>query len=83
MPMHIFKAIGGFREIPIMEDVEIQKRLRRLGHFVKILQPVRTSARRFLVHGIIKQQVLNTALVFLYHGGVSPSRLNRYYGYSP
>ena len=81
MPRHIFENIGGFREMPIMEDVEIQKRLRRLGRFVKIRQPVRTSARRFLSNGIIKQQVLNTGLVFLYHWGVSPSKLKRYYGY--
>lgn len=81
MRKHIFKKIGGFREIPIMEDVEIQKRLRRLGRFVKIAQPVKTSARRFLFHGIIKQQILNTALVFMYHGGVSPFKLKRFYGH--
>jgi len=80
MPKHIFKTIGGFREIPIMEDVEIQKKLRPMGRFVKIRQPVRTSARRFLSHGIIRQQVLNIGLVFLYHTGVSPSRLKRFYG---
>ena len=62
------------------EDVEIQKRLRPMGRFVKIRQPVRTSARRFLSHGIIRQQVLNIGLVFLYHTGVSPSRLKRFYG---
>jgi len=74
------RTIGGFREMPIMEDVEIQKRLRHMGRFVKIRQPVRTSARRFLTHGIIRQQVLNIGLVFLYHTGVSPSRLKRFYG---
>lgn len=76
-----FRKIGGFRELPIMEDVEIQMRLRRMGRFVKICEPVVTSARRFTRYGIVKQQVLNTALVFLYHTGVSPSILQRFYRY--
>ena len=79
MTRHIFERIGGFREIPIMEDVEIQKRLRKMGRFVKIRLPVVTSARRFLTHGIIKQQILNIGLVFLYHTGFSPVWLKRFY----
>ena len=75
-----FESIGGFREIPIMEDVEIQKRLRCLGRFVKVRSPVRTSARRFLLNGIVKQQLINIWLVFLYHAGISPFRLKRIYG---
>jgi rSAM/selenodomain-associated transferase 2 len=79
---HIFERVGGFQEIPIMEDVEIQKRLRKMGHFVKIRLPVVTSARRFLTHGIIKQQILNIGLVFLYHTGFSPVWLKRFYKYN-
>jgi len=74
-----FQYIGGFAEIPLMEDVEIQKRLRRLGRFVKVDQSVVTSSRRFLSSGIVRQQLLNTGLVLLYHAGVSPYRLKRYY----
>jgi rSAM/selenodomain-associated transferase 2 len=81
MPRHIFELIGGFQKIPIMEDVEIQKRLRKKGRFVKIRQPVVTSARRFLACGIIKQQILNTGLVLLYHAGFSPFWLKRFYVY--
>jgi rSAM/selenodomain-associated transferase 2 len=77
----VFSAIGGYRDIPIMEDVEIQSRLRRAGRFVKIWRPVVTSARRFLKRGVIRQQVLNTALVSLYHLGISPSRLEHFYSY--
>jgi hypothetical protein len=62
-----------------MEDVEIQTRLRRIGKFLKIRTPVVTSARRYMEKGIIWQQVLNTVLVMLYHMGVSPSFLKRYY----
>ncbi len=75
----IFRRIGGFKEIPIMEDVEIQKRLRGLGKFIKIDEPVVTSARRYLQNGTIRQQLLNTVLVALYHLGISPHVLKRYY----
>ena len=81
MTRRIYEWIGGFQEIPIMEDVEIQKRLRKMGRFVKIRQPVVTSARRFLTYGIIKQQFLNIGLVFLYHAGFSPFWLKRFYVY--
>lgn len=81
MTRRIYEWIGGFQEIPIMEDVEIQKRLRKMGRFVKIRQPVVTSARRFLTYGIIKQQFLNIRLVFLYHAGFSPFWLKRFYVY--
>jgi hypothetical protein len=75
----VFEQVGGFPKIPLMEDVEIQKSLLRIGRFVKIHHPVITSARRFLSNGIIRQQLLNTGLVLLYHAGVSPVRLKRFY----
>lgn len=81
MTRRIFELIGGFQKIPIMEDVEIQKRLRKMGRFVKIRQPVVTSPRRFLAYGIIKQQVLNMGLVLFYHAGFSPFWLKRFYVY--
>ena len=79
MTRRVFERIGGFEEIPLMEDVEIQKRLRKMGQFVKIHHPVTTSARRFLSKGIIRQQLMNIGLVLLYHAGVSPGRLKRHY----
>jgi len=79
MPKKVFQAVGGFRNIPLMEDVEIQRRLRRTGQFVKIREPVTTSARRYRARGNMQQQLVNILLVALYHGGVSPFRLKRYY----
>lgn len=75
----VFERIGGFREMPILEDVEIQERLRRAGRFVKLRQPVVTSARRFLRYGPVRQQALNVGIVLLYNLGVSPARLKRLY----
>ena len=79
MTRRIFEQVDGFPELPLMEDVEIQESLRKIGRFVKIRHPVVTSARRFLSNGIIRQQLLNTGLVLLYHAGVSPARLKRFY----
>jgi rSAM/selenodomain-associated transferase 2 len=74
-----FLRVGGFPPIPIMEDLEIQRALRRLGRFVKIRRPVRTSARRFLRRGAVRQQLLNIALVLLFLAGAAPGRLKRLY----
>ena len=62
-----------------MEDVEIQMRLRKMGKFVKLQNPVVTSARRFVKSGVIRQQLRNTLLVFLFHLGFSPDLLSRHY----
>lgn len=75
----VFQEIGGFREMPILEDVEIQERLRRAGRFVKLRQPVVTSARRFVRYGPVRQQALNVGIVLLYNLGVPPARLKRLY----
>jgi rSAM/selenodomain-associated transferase 2 len=75
----VFQTIGGFQEMPILEDVEIQTRLRRAGRFVKVPQAVVTSARRFVCCGPVRQQAVNAGLVLLYHLGVSPARLKRFY----
>ncbi len=75
-----FESIGGFREWPIMEDVDFLARLRAAGRTVIVPRPVTTSARRFARHGIVRQQLRNVVLVLLFHLGVSPVRLARWYG---
>lgn len=75
----IFEKLGGFANIPIMEDVEIQSRLKTQGKFIKLDKPVQTSARRFLQNGIVKQQLLNMVLVVLFKLGVSPEKIKKYY----
>ena len=75
-----FRRIGGFKEIPVMEDVEIQKRLRKIGRFIKLREPAVTSARRYLQNGPLWQHLTTTGVVLLYHLGVSPHFLgSRYY----
>jgi rSAM/selenodomain-associated transferase 2 len=74
-----FRRIGGFKEIPVMEDVEIQERLRKIGAFIKLKEPVFTSVRRYLRNGPLRQHLITTGVVLLYHLGVSPLFLGRQY----
>ncbi len=74
-----FRNIGGYKEIAFMEDIEIQKRLRKAGKFIKLNAAVISSARRFEKTGTIKQLVMDIILVFSYKMGASPSRLKKFY----
>ncbi len=75
----IFEELKGFEEIPIMEDVDFLRRLRRTGELALLKEPVTTSARRFLEHGILRQQLLNTILVISYILGAKPESLKKWY----
>jgi rSAM/selenodomain-associated transferase 2 len=74
-----YDQIGGFADIDLMEDFEIQARLRPLGRFVKQRHEIITSARRFVKSGIVAQQMLNIMIVMAYLCGVAPNRLARWY----
>lgn len=74
-----FFAIGGYPEVPIMEDVEIQYPLRAMGQFVKLDMPLVSSARRFLKNGILYQIWLDTCILTAYLFGVPPEVLAKWY----
>lgn len=72
---------GGYADIPLMEDVEFCKRLRRKGSPLIIKQPVLTSSRRWESRGILRTVFEMWALRLAYVLGVSPQRLrDTYYG---
>ena len=76
----IFHAAGGFRNIPIMEDVELMRRLRRMGIRIGFVNArVSTSARRWHREGVVYTTLRNWTLLTLFWLGVSPRRLARYY----
>lgn len=76
-----FMELDGFKNMPIMEDYDMVVRLHKLGKFIKLPHPAITSARRFMKHGVVRQQLLNIILVFLYQLGVKPEVLSRFYRY--
>lgn len=76
----VFRALGGFRPIPIMEDIDLMQRLKRQGHRIRLLRPsVRTSARRWGKEGVCYTTLRNICLSTLFYMGVSPERLKRFY----
>lgn len=76
----VFDQLGGFPDIPIMEDIEFSARLKRHGRTVALRSPVTTSFRRWQRQGPLETIVLMWILRFLYWIGVSPSTLSRWYG---
>jgi len=75
-----FKKIGGYREIPIMEDVELMRRIRAAGDKIYIIPDrAMTSPRRWEQEGFIYVNMRNTVLLLLYYLGVSPAKLARFY----
>ncbi|HLI07426.1 MAG TPA: TIGR04283 family arsenosugar biosynthesis glycosyltransferase [Ktedonobacteraceae bacterium] len=74
-----FRAIGGYPEQPLMEDLEIINRLRKVGKVVLLPQYVTTSARRHEKTGLARTILFMWYLRTLYRLGVSPTRLQRMY----
>jgi len=76
----IFEAMDGYAEIPLMEDIDLMRRLPRYGQrFLIRHYPVTTSARRFVEHGVVRQEALNVILVGLWLLGVKPQALAKWY----
>ncbi len=75
-----FKRIGGYSEIPLMEDVEIAARIKRNGDRILILpERVSTSARKWERDGIVYSNFRNWFIQLSYLLGASPERLARIY----
>jgi rSAM/selenodomain-associated transferase 2 len=73
-----WEGLGGFADIPLMEDVEIMMRLRRSGGVETIDAPIVTSARRYREEGRMSLVIRNGVLAFLYLLGASPASLARW-----
>jgi GT2 family glycosyltransferase len=75
-----FNRIGGYREISLMEDVELMRRIKHIGKKICILPDrVMTSARRWDEEGFVFVLIRNTILFALYILGVSAEKLARFY----
>jgi len=76
----VFETIGGYREMPLMEDLDLGRRMCRYGKVVRLPLTVVTSARRWKNNGVFKTIFLMWALRLGYHMGRPPHHLYRYYG---
>lgn len=74
-----YDAVGGFPAQPLMEDVEMSKRLLRLSRPACLRAQVVTSGRRWETHGVWRTVLLMWRLRWAYWRGASPERLARLY----
>jgi len=75
----VFEAMGGFSEIPLMEDVDFSRRLKRQGKLVCPRQSVLSSSRRWEQHGLVRTVLLMWRMRLLYWLGVDAARLAAMY----
>ncbi len=79
----VFETLGAYPEIPLMEDVELSRRLARLGRTVLLPERITTSARRWETHGTVRTILLMWGLRLAYRAGMSPERCAELYGRKP
>ena len=75
----LFEELGGFADLPIMEDYELTSRLRRRGRIVTAKEAAMTSGRRWRKLGVFRTTLINGLVVFGYRCGVPAGRLARLY----
>jgi rSAM/selenodomain-associated transferase 2 len=78
-----FDAAGGFPDIPLMEDIALSRRLKRVSRPLCLAARVIVSGRRFDERGAIRMILLMWRLRLEFWLGVSPATLARRYGYVP
>jgi rSAM/selenodomain-associated transferase 2/rSAM/selenodomain-associated transferase 1 len=78
-----FEAVGGFPSIALMEDITLSAQLKRLSAPACVAVPVRTSARRWEKHGVLRTILLMWRLRAAYFWGATPQALALRYGYAP
>lgn len=79
----LFERIGGFPDIPLMEDIAISRALKRHSRPVCLRVKVTTSGRRWEKHGVLRTVFMMWRLRLAYWLGADPDKLARQYGYRP
>jgi hypothetical protein len=75
-----FDAIGGYQDIPLMEDVELMRRIKkRDGEIIILSTSVITSDRRWNQEGLLYTTVRDLIIIFLYWCGIPAEKLVKFY----
>lgn len=72
---YLFERLGGFPDIPLMEDIALSRLLKRQGAPACLRERLVTSSRRWEQHGVVRTIILMWRLRFAYWCGVSPDHL--------
>jgi len=75
----VYRLLGGFASLPLMEDIEFCTRLKSVGKPLCLHGPLITSSRRWEKNGIVRTIFRMSLLRLLYWLGVAPARLARWY----
>jgi rSAM/selenodomain-associated transferase 2 len=78
-----FWSVGGFPDLPLMEDIALSRKLKPLSRPICIAVPAVTSGRRWDYHGLWNTIVLMWRLRLAYYLGAEPARLALSYGRIP
>lgn len=73
-----FKAIGGYRDVPLFEDVYLVREMRRRGRLALVELPLVASPRRWEAGGVGATTLMHWGLLALERLGVGPERLARF-----
>lgn len=71
--------MGGFPELPLMDDYEFVRNLKKTGKITTLSTASLTSGRRWKEKGAFKTTMINQAIILGYHLGISPNRLAKWY----
>ena len=75
----VFERLGGYREMPLFEDVEFGNRLKKLGNIVILDEKLVSSSRGLKRYGAVRTFARNDILKIAYSLGLSPEFLKRFY----
>ena len=79
LPRALYDAVGGYRDMALMEDVDLVRRIGR-ARLAELDAEITTSAARYRRDGYWRRPLRNLACLSLYFAGVAPERIRRLYG---
>ncbi len=74
----LFHRLGGFPNLPVLEDFELVRRLRRTGRIEIARESVATSSRRWRRHGTWRTTLMHQVAVLAYLGGIRARTIARW-----
>jgi len=75
----VFEQLGGYADMPLMEDIDLSRRMKRAGRIACLHERVIASARRWQKNGVVRTILTMWTLRALYFLGASPEQLHRVY----
>jgi rSAM/selenodomain-associated transferase 2/rSAM/selenodomain-associated transferase 1 len=79
LSQRLFQSMGGFADLPIMEDFDLIRRLKKVGRIITLPQAVITASRRWDNFGILRTWLVNQIVVAAFLMGMAPEKVVRLY----